>query len=69
MLYGLEKALDKSRIKVVTVKDRKLVGKLGHDFSSGRGGAEEGSILEDVKARLEEENDDEHSDGSCIYSF
>ena len=36
----IQKALDKSRTKVVAVKARKLVGKLEHDFSSGRGEAE-----------------------------
>jgi hypothetical protein len=30
----IQKALDKSRIKVVAVKDTKLVGKLGHEITS-----------------------------------
>jgi predicted nucleic acid-binding protein len=36
----IQKALDESRIKAVAVKDRRLVAKLGADFSLGRGEAE-----------------------------
>jgi predicted nucleic acid-binding protein len=36
----IQKALDESRIKIVVVKDRKLVTKLQGDFGLGRGEAE-----------------------------
>jgi len=36
----IEKALDKSRIRVVAVRNRRLVGRLQVDFSLGRGEAE-----------------------------
>jgi len=36
----IRKALDESRIKVRSVKDRRLVGKLEEDFSMGRGESE-----------------------------
>src|SRR6266571_8767987 len=36
----IQKALDKSRMKVVAVKNKKLVAKLSADFSLGRGEAE-----------------------------
>jgi predicted nucleic acid-binding protein len=48
----IQKALDKSRIKVVAVKDTKLVGKLGHDFSSGRGEAEAIALAVVKQAKL-----------------
>jgi predicted nucleic acid-binding protein len=36
----IQKAIDDSRIRVIAVSDRKLVAKLEHDFSLGRGEAE-----------------------------
>lgn len=48
----IQKALDKSRIKVVSVKDRKLVGKLEHDFSLGRGEAEAIALAAVKRAKL-----------------
>jgi predicted nucleic acid-binding protein len=48
----IQKALDKSRIKVVAVKDRKLVGKLEHDFSLSRGEAQAIALAVVKQAKL-----------------
>jgi predicted nucleic acid-binding protein len=47
----IEKALDESRIKVLAVKNKKLVAKLSVDFSLGKGEAE--AIALAVKERAE----------------
>jgi len=48
----IEKALDESRIKVVAVKDKRLVSKLQGDFGLGRGEAESIALALAKKARI-----------------
>jgi len=48
----IQKAVDESRIKVRTVKNRKLVRKLEEDFSMGRGESEAIALALQEKARL-----------------
>ncbi len=48
----IQKALDKSRMKVVAVKNKKLVAKLSADFSLGRGEAEAITLALKEKAQL-----------------
>ncbi len=48
----IRKALDESRIKVIAVKDRKLVTKLQGDLGLGRGEAEAIVLAFAVKARV-----------------
>lgn len=48
----IQKALDESRIKTVTVKNRLLVAKLQADFSLGRGEAEAIALALNQKAQL-----------------
>lgn len=48
----IQKALDESRIKVVAVKNRKLVAKLQADFSLGKGEAEAIALALKEKAQL-----------------
>jgi predicted nucleic acid-binding protein len=47
----IQKALDEARIKIIVVKNRKLVAKLSSDFSLGKGEAE--AIALAVKERAE----------------
>lgn len=48
----IQKALDESRIKVVAVKNRRLVAKLQADFSLGKGEAESVALALMEKAQL-----------------
>ncbi len=48
----IRKALDESRIRVVAVKDRKLVTKVGEGFGLGRGEAEAIVLAVAAKARI-----------------
>jgi predicted nucleic acid-binding protein len=48
----IQRALDKSRIKTVVVKNRRLVGKLQADFSLGRGEAEAIALAVNEKAEV-----------------
>jgi predicted nucleic acid-binding protein len=48
----IQKALDESRIKTVTVKNRRLVAKLQADFSLGSGEAEAIALALNEKAQL-----------------
>jgi predicted nucleic acid-binding protein len=48
----IQKALDESRIKTATVKNRRLVAKLQADFSLGSGEAEAIALALNEKARL-----------------
>lgn len=48
----IQRALDKSRIKTVVVKNRRLVAKLQDDFSMGKGEAEAIALALDEKAQL-----------------
>ncbi|HKN20565.1 MAG TPA: hypothetical protein VJX73_04060 [Terracidiphilus sp.] len=48
----IRKALDESRIKVRSVRDRKLVAKLEEDFSMGRGESEAIALAMQEKALL-----------------
>ena len=48
----IQKALDESRMKVVAVKNKKLVAKLSADFSLGRGEAEAITLALKEKAQL-----------------
>lgn len=48
----IQRALDQSRIKVVAVKNRRLVAKLQADFSLGRGEAEAIALALNEKAQL-----------------
>lgn len=48
----IQRALDQSRIKVVTVKNRRLIAKLQADFSLGRGEAEAIALALLEKAQL-----------------
>lgn len=48
----IQKAVDESRIMVRSVRNRKLVLKLEHDFSMGRGEAEALALALQEKARL-----------------
>jgi len=48
----IQKALDESRIRVIAVKDRKLVAKLQGDFDLGRGEAEAIVLALAEKARV-----------------
>ncbi len=48
----IRKALDESRIKVRSARDRKLVAKLGEDFSMGRGESEAIALALQEKALL-----------------
>jgi len=48
----IQKALDESRIKVVAVKNRRLVAKLQADFSLGKGEAEAIALALTEKAQL-----------------
>jgi predicted nucleic acid-binding protein len=48
----IQKALDESRIKTVTVKNRRLVAKLQADFSLGGGEAEAIALALNEKAQL-----------------
>jgi predicted nucleic acid-binding protein len=48
----IQKALDESRIKVVAVKDKRLVSKLQGDFGLGRGEAESIALALAKKARV-----------------
>lgn len=48
----IQKALDESRIKVIAVKNRKLVGKLRADFSLGKGEAEAIALALEEKAQI-----------------
>ena len=48
----IRKALNESRIRVIEVRDRKLVAKVRRDFGLGRGEAEAISMALVAKARL-----------------
>lgn len=48
----IQKALDESRMKVIAVKNRKLVAKLQADFSLGKGEAEAIALAVTEKAQL-----------------
>ena len=48
----IQKALDESRLKVIAVKNKKMVGKLQADFSLGQGEAEAIALALNRKARL-----------------
>jgi uncharacterized protein len=48
----IRKALDESRIKVAIVRNRKLIAKLGKDFSIGRGESEAVALALDRRALL-----------------
>jgi uncharacterized protein len=48
----IQRALDESRIKTVTVKNRRLVAKLQTDFSLGKGEAEAIALALNEKAQL-----------------
>jgi predicted nucleic acid-binding protein len=48
----IQKTLDESRIKLVAVKNRKLVAKLQADFSLGKGEAEAIALALKEKAEL-----------------
>jgi predicted nucleic acid-binding protein len=47
-----QKALDESRIEVLTLRNRRLVAKLQSDFSLGRGEAEAIALALDEKAQI-----------------
>jgi predicted nucleic acid-binding protein len=48
----IQKAIDESRIKVLTVKNKKLVAKLSLDFSLGKGEAEAIALVVKKRAQL-----------------
>jgi len=48
----IQKALNESRIKVVTVKDKRLVSKLEEDFGLGKGEAESIALALAKRARI-----------------
>jgi len=48
----IQKALDESRIKLILVKNRKLVAKLQTDFSLGQGEAEAIALAQKERARI-----------------
>jgi len=48
----IQKALDESRIKVILVKNRKLLAKLQTDFSLGQGEAEAIALAQKERARI-----------------
>ena len=48
----IQKALDESRIEVLTLRNRRLVAKLQTDFSLGRGEAETIALALDEKAQI-----------------
>src|SRR5229473_6137378 len=48
----IQKALDESRVKVLAVKNKKLVAKLSMDFSLGKGEAEAIALAVKKKAQL-----------------
>jgi uncharacterized protein len=48
----IQKALNESRIKTITVKNRRLVAKLQADFSLGKGEAEAVALAVNEKAQL-----------------
>src|SRR6202022_1343811 len=48
----IQKALDEARIKMILVKNRKLVAKLQTDFSLGQGEAETIALAQKERARI-----------------
>jgi predicted nucleic acid-binding protein len=48
----IRKALDESRIRVIAIKERKLITKLGEDFGLGSGEAEAIALAVTAKARI-----------------
>jgi predicted nucleic acid-binding protein len=48
----IRKALDESRIRVIAIKDKKLITKLGEDFGLGSGEAEAIALAVTAKARI-----------------
>jgi len=60
----IQKALDESRIKVILVKNRKLLAKLQTDFSLGQGEAEAIALAQKERTRIVG-IDDKNGDNAC----